>query len=100
MSCESDVNSQITGDRFIPRRRLDFGDGQDKSQIQFEHEQGVLRFQTQCRNKRMKKRLPSWALFEEDQTSFQEDTSTQLRRAQANSPSDNTNSTKDSPSDS
>lgn len=27
MSCGSDVNSQIIGDRFIPRRCLDFGDG-------------------------------------------------------------------------
>ena len=27
MSCSSDVNSQIMGDRFIPRRCLDFGEG-------------------------------------------------------------------------
>lgn len=57
----------------------------------------MLRFQTQCRNKRAKKRLPNWALFEDDQAGFQDDASTQLRSAHVSSPGENSNSTKDSP---
>ena len=40
------TTSQVKADRFIPLRRNDLAQETDNSQLQYEHEQSVLRFQT------------------------------------------------------